>query len=146
MKRVVLSILAVVLVAGFASAEATGEANPSTEPLFLAEGDGDCQLPDLAGMDEDETLAAMLEAGFEVAPSNMQAGACPATFKCNSITNCGKSANCSIQQIGQCCTVGGGLGFCCLGSQIKVETCNCRCTGSPCNLICPQNNNVRFFC
>jgi len=144
MKRLVLFAVVLTLTAGLAWAEPP-TAEPAAQPLFAAEGDG-CQMPDISGLDEDETLAAMLESGFEVAPANTAAAACPATFNCNSITNCAKGSNCSVTTIGQCCTVGGGLGFCCIPGPIKVERCRCRCTAFLCALACVNSTNVRLFC
>lgn len=135
-------ILAVVLLLtpGLAPAE---EAAPATADPF--EGGG-CVLPDLAGLSDDQAVATLRGAGFDLAPIGTAAAACPTTFMCSSMTNCGIGALCSVTDIGQCCTSGGGIGVCCVSGTIKVRQCPCVCTGNPCNVLCPQSTDVRWRC
>jgi hypothetical protein len=140
MKACLILAVVLLLTPGLAAAE---EAAPATADPF--EGGG-CVMPDLAGLSEDDATAALRSAGFDLSPIDAAAPACPITFSCNSITNCGIGMVCSITDIGPCCTTGGGLGLCCISGSIKVRQCPCTCTGSPCSVFCPQNTDVKWRC
>lgn len=150
MKRVVLFAAVLILTAGLASAEApaaTTEAAPQNDqPLFAAEEGGGCVMPDTTGLSEEASLDALLESGFEVTPTQQQVPMCPTTFQCNSIFNCGKSTQCAVTNIGQCCQTTAGPVLCCINGPILVERCRCRCTGNPCSIQCPNNTNVKMIC
>lgn len=107
---------------------------------------GGCKLPDLAGLTPDEIAVAALAAGLEI-PAAVPAAipACPVTFHCDSIPNCGLGACSTPTDIGRCCN-NGGLTLCCATGTIKVRQCNCVCTGNPCSTQCIQSTDVRFRC
>lgn len=135
-------ILAVVLLLtpGLAAAQETA---PATADPF--EGGG-CVLPDVDGMSQDDAAAALRGAGFDLGAVDTAVPACPTTFMCTSITNCGVGAVCAVSDIGQCCTTGGGVVACCITGTIKVRRCPCVCTGNPCSILCPQSTDVRWRC
>ena len=136
-------ILAVVLlcIPGLAWAEEPAPA-VSEDVAFEA---GGCVLPDVSGLSGDEAAAALAGAGFETAPFDAAVPACPTTFHCDSIFNCGTGAVCSVTDIGACCATG-GLVKCCISGTIKVRQCPCVCTGNPCSIACPQSTDVRSRC
>lgn len=142
MKRT-LVVFAMLLFAGLAWAE-----GPETndEPIADPGLGGGCVLPDLAGLSPDQIALAALEAGFQTTPMNVQAPACPVTFHCNSIGNCGIGPLCAIGNIGPCCSAGGGLNLCCINGNIWVKKCPCRCTGNPCSITCPNSTEVNWHC
>lgn len=109
---------------------------------------GGCMLPDLAGMTPDQAAAAALAAGFEMSSAKLAAAnpACPSTFQCNSIANCGAGACSTPVDIGPCCDVAGGGTICCAAGTIKVRQCGCVCTGFPCVITCPQSTEFRMRC
>jgi hypothetical protein len=141
MKRTLSLVAVLLLTCSIAWAEETASA-----PDPVADSGGGCMLPDLAGMSPEQITAAALEAGFQPAPNNVQVPVCPVTFHCNSITNCGIGPLCALGNLGQCCNAGGGLTLCCISGTIKVKTCPCRCTGNPCNIQCPNSNEVNWGC
>ena len=119
-------------------------------PVLAAEppGGGGCQLPNLAGLTPDQAALAALEAGFLIGapdPTPAALQPCPTTFLCSSIGNCGAGA-CTSVTIGNCCLASGGLKMCCIGGPITVVTCPCHCTASPCNIQCPNSNEVTLHC
>lgn len=120
---------------------------PMPNDELFGDASGGCMLPDLAGLSPEQISAAALEAGFQVAPTNVQVPACPVTFHCNSITNCGIGPLCALRDIGPCCTTGGGLTLCCItGQSIQVSRCRCQCTGNPCAIQCPNSTEVNWGC
>lgn len=144
MKRMLVFVAALFLVSGLAWAggESSGGA-PATDPLF-AEGGG-CMLPDLSGLSEEERMSAALAAGFQVTPTPAAYPACPVTFQCNSIGNCGIGPICSLTNIGACCT-SGGFNICCMQGTIRVRRCPCVCTGTICSTVCTNSDDVRWGC
>lgn len=142
MRLSLILAVALLLTAGVAWAE---EAAPA-ETLPVLEGGG-CVLPDLAGLSDDDAEEALREAGFDTgAAIETAAPMCPTRFSCSSIVNCGIGSLCSLTDIGPCCTTSGGLGLCCTSGTIKVRRCPCRCTGNPCNIVCPQSTDVKWSC
>ena len=166
MKASVVFVLALLLVSGLAWAEeatpqdtaaapaatastgqGTSEATaPASEPAVEADGGG-CMLPDLAGLSDEDARSTLEKAGFDLtAPVNAATPMCPTRFSCTSIVNCGVGPLCAINDIGPCCTTGGGLSLCCITGSIKVRHCPCKCTGNPCNIQCPNSTDVRWSC
>lgn len=151
MRASLILVVVLLLTPGLAWAEAATPAEPlptdqavaPADPLF--EGGG-CTLPDLSGLSQDDAVATLERAGFDLSPIATAAPACPTTFSCSSITNCGIGASCTVTDIGPCCTVSSGLGVCCISGTIKVRKCNCVCTGNPCNIVCPQSTDVKWRC
>lgn len=141
MKQASICIFVLLLTTGLAWAEETAAA--TIEPGW--EG-GDCTLPDLTGMSDDEIEAAALAAGLGVEPTQAAVPACPTPFRCSSIVNCAAGSVCSLTDIGPCCTPSSGLQVCCISGTFKVERCPCECTGNPCALTCIESDNVRRRC
>ena len=127
-----------------AAAIPTGGDAPFLSTPDWAQGDGGCQLPDLAGLSDAEAQAEIEAAGLRV--TNAAAPACPVAFSCDSITNCTAGNLCSTISIGRCCTMGGGLGLCCATGVIKVRTCPCRCTSNLCSFSCLNSNDIKWGC
>ena len=127
-----------------AAAIPTGGDAPFLSTPDWAQGDGGCQLPDLAGLSDAEAKAQIEAAGLRV--TDAAAPACPVAFSCNSITNCAAGGPCSTADLGPCCTTGGRIGLCCATGTIKVRTCPCVCTGTLCALICVSSNNIKWGC
>ena len=147
--RPILFTLTLLLATLPLAAEEVGTTEPvsleSLEAMLFAQEAGGCELPDFTGLNEEEITTAAAVAGFEI--TRAQAGVCPQRSRCDSIGNCGPKPLCSIQDIGQCCTIQGQpLGVCCLNGTIKVTRCDCKCTGNPCAVTCPQQDQVNWFC
>lgn len=141
-----LSLLALLLL--------TPSAARAAVPDFLiadseADAGGGCVLPNLEGLSAAEQESALRGSGFELdfEPKAVRV-ACPATFACNSITNCAAGTNCTVVPLGtSCCTTGPGAAICCAnGQQIKVKTCRCRCAANPCSTQCTNSTNVSLQC
>lgn len=151
MRTSVILAIALLLTAGVAWADEAPSDTLAPAGQELAYGDaaldgGGCMLPDLSGLSDQEATKALEGAGFDVAATQAAAQACPTTFMCTSITNCGITGLCSVTDIGPCCTTSSGLGICCISGTIKVRKCPCGCTGNPCNIVCPQSTDVRWRC
>jgi hypothetical protein len=143
--------IALLLTPGLAWAEeaAPTDAPPTSQGVALYDSlfeGGGCVLPDLAGLSQEDAETALEGAGFDVSAVETATQACPTSFSCSSITNCGITGLCSGTDIGPCCTVSSGLGVCCIQGTIKVRKCPCGCTGNPCNIVCPQSTDVKWRC
>jgi hypothetical protein len=153
-KKTLIFVAALLLTAGLAWAEEPAPGTASPDASFLASlapaaptpQDGGCAMPDLAGLSADEKEAALLAAGFEQAPVNAAVPACPTSFSCTSIHNCGVGPACTLNDIGPCCSPGGGLVRCCISGSIKVTICPCQCTGNPCSFTCVNSSNKTSAC
>jgi hypothetical protein len=151
MRASLILVVALLLTPGLAwaaDAAPTGAAPASqaVAPDDSALEGGGCMLPDLAGLSQDDAAVALREAGFDLSPMDAATPACPTSFSCSSITNCGIGPLCSVADIGPCCTVSPGLGVCCISGTIKVRNCPCKCTGNPCNIVCPNSSDVKWRC
>lgn len=155
MKQTLILAAVMLATAGLAWAEAptaapaemalpAATADLAPGPLFA---DGSCEMPDLAGLSEEEIAAAAFAAGLDTSPTAAAAAppACPVAFQCNSITNCAAGPLCSVTDIGQCCTQG-PFTLCCISGTIKVSRCPCRCTAFACSLQCVSSTNVKWGC
>jgi hypothetical protein len=154
MKKSLILAVALLLTAGLAWAAEPASAAGSPDAAFLASlapapaaaQDGGCAMPDLAGLSADEKEAALMGAGFAPAPNAAAVPACPTKFSCNSIHNCGVGPACTLNDIGPCCSPGGGLVRCCISGTIKVTICPCQCTGNPCSFTCVNSSNKTSAC
>jgi len=141
MRLSLIFAVSLLLTAGVAWA---GETAPA-EVAPALEGGG-CVLPDLAGLSDEEAEAVLDKAGFDTTAIDTATPMCPVRFSCSSIVNCGIGSLCSAADIGPCCTTSTGLGICCTNGTIKVKSCPCRCTGNPCNIVCPYSTDVQWSC
>lgn len=151
MRAYAILAVALLLTAGVAWADEASPdpVAPTSQELVYEDSaldGGGCMLPDLSGLSDQEATRALEDAGFDVSAVQTAAQACPTTFMCTSITNCGITGTCTVTDIGPCCTTSSGLGLCCITGTIKVRTCPCGCTGNPCNILCPQSTDVRWRC
>jgi hypothetical protein len=141
MKRVMILIVVLLCTWSVAWAETSAPASG-----FLADSGDGCMLPDLSGLSPDQIAAAALQAGLQAAPNEVQVPACPTTFSCNSITNCGAGTVCTVSIIGPCCKSAVGPVLCCVSGNIKVTRCPCVCTGNPCAVLCGTSTDVKLSC
>lgn len=140
-KRPFLLLAALLLMASLAWAE-----EPASSDAFFADSGGGCMLPDLSGMSAEQIAAASLQAGFQVAPNEVQVPACPVKFDCDSLAGCDVGPICAVSDIGQCCQTSGGPILCCIDGTIKVRRCPCECTGPVCSVLCASSTDVKFRC
>ena len=148
MKSSVVFVLALLLCSGLVWAEdtTTQDGAAATEPAVEADGGG-CMLPDLAGLSDEEARTALVKAGFDLdAAEDMSVPMCPTRFSCSSISLCEASSQCTLTDIGPCCSPGGGLSLCCLQGSIKVRRCPCQCTSFVCDIRCPDSTDVQWSC
>src|SRR5262245_61778824 len=131
MKRALILVAVLLCTCSVAWAETSA---PAADPL--AGSGGGCTLPDLAGLSPEPIAAAALQAGLQIAPTEVQVPPCPTTFSCNSITNCGAGTPCTVSFIGPCCKPATGPNICCANGNIKKTQCPCVCTGNPCAVVC----------
>jgi hypothetical protein len=149
MKRTLVLIALLLLTCSLAWAEEPAPGTSAGAPLggsIASDSGGGCMLPDLTGLSQEQILAAALEAGFQVSPTDVQIPPCPTTFSCTSIPNCGAGTPCTVSIIGQCCKPAGAPPICCANGPIKEKRCPCVCTGSPCAFQCINSTDVKLIC
>src|SRR5262245_2440978 len=91
LKRPLLLLVALLLMASLAWA---AEPAPNADPL--ADSGGGCMLPDFAGLSPEQTAAAAIAAGLQMAPTEVQVPPCPTTFSCSSLTSCAAGSPCTV--------------------------------------------------
>src|SRR4029077_12779301 len=103
MKRILILVAVLFLMSALSWAQTAGTAPaPVADPRT---GGGHCQLPNLVGLTPEQRAAAVLNAGLQVTYADTTpVPACPVTFNCNSIANCGVGSTCNNTVLGRCCS------------------------------------------